>query len=149
GLEPKVLEIDPAEVGDALRAGELDLALVHEYDFVAGDPEPGVATEALCIEAMYLASAAVVGGEVARGEAVDAGAIGGCREEPWITATPGTLCHRMTVRACETAGFTPYARHQVDDYTTVLALVAAGQGVALVPQLALMELPDGVAVTRT
>jgi DNA-binding transcriptional LysR family regulator len=41
----------------------------------------------------------------------------------------------MTVRACEAAGFTPDARHVVDDFPAVLALVAIGGGVALVPEL--------------
>jgi DNA-binding transcriptional LysR family regulator len=41
----------------------------------------------------------------------------------------------MAVRACQAAGFTPRIRHHADDFATVLALVAAGQGVALVPQL--------------
>ncbi|MFD0347051.1 LysR substrate-binding domain-containing protein [Kitasatospora aburaviensis] len=43
-------------------------------------------------------------------------------------APPGTLCHTMAVRACESAGFAPRIRHQIDDFATVLALVAAGQG---------------------
>ncbi len=35
-------------------------------------------------------------------------------------------------------------RHHADDFATVLALVAAGQGVSLVPQLAAMQPPAGV-----
>jgi len=42
------------------------------------------------------------------------------------------------------AGFTPRIRHYADDFAAVLTLVAAGQGVALVPELALADLPDGV-----
>ncbi len=68
---------------------------------------------------------------------------------PWITATPGTLCHAMTVRACQAAGFTPRVRHQVDEFATVLALVAAGQGVAVVPQLGVTGPADpSVHLTR-
>jgi DNA-binding transcriptional LysR family regulator len=143
GLEPMVLEIDPAGVADALRAGDLDVALVHEYDFVPSPAEPGLATEPLCTEAMYLAAAAPVPGEKA-GSPV----IGRHADAPWITATPGTLCHMMTVRACQAAGFTPRVRHQIDDFATVLALVAAGRGVALVPQLGAVDPPPGVTLTR-
>jgi DNA-binding transcriptional LysR family regulator len=74
--------------------------------------------------------------------------LGGWRDEPWITATPGTMCEQMTVRACQAAGFTPRARHQVDDFGTTLTLVAAGQGVALVPRLGLAGRPPGVRLTR-
>ncbi|MDT0477827.1 LysR substrate-binding domain-containing protein [Streptomyces sp. DSM 41014] len=143
GLEPMVLEIDPAEVAGALRAGDLDVALIHEYDFVPSPAEPGLAAQPLCTESMYLASTSS-----APGEAADGWVIGHWKDSPWITATPGTLCHAMTVRACQAAGFTPHVRHQVDDFATVLALVAAGQGVAVVPHLGIVDPMPGVTLTR-
>lgn len=143
GLEPMVLEIDPAEVAGALRAGDLDVALIHEYDFVPSPAEPGLAAQPLCAEPMYLASTSP-----APGEAADRWVIGHWKDSPWITATPGTLCHAMTVRACHAAGFTPHVRHQVDDFATVLALVAAGQGVAVVPHLGIVDPTPAVTLTR-
>jgi DNA-binding transcriptional LysR family regulator len=50
----------------------------------------------------------------------------------------------MTVRLCQAAGFTPRIRHYADDFGAVLTLVAADQGVALVPELALADRPPGV-----
>ncbi|MEV0845988.1 LysR substrate-binding domain-containing protein [Streptomyces sp. NPDC049954] len=70
-----------------------------------------------------------------------------CGDQPWITATEGTLCRTMTVRACRSAGFVPRTRHRVDDFDTVLTLVAAGQGVALVPESAVEQPPSGVALS--
>ncbi|GIF02508.1 LysR family transcriptional regulator [Actinoplanes siamensis] len=58
------------------------------------------------------------------------------RHHPWIMASEGTLCHEVTLRICAAQGYTPRVRHRADDFATVLALVAAGQGVALVPELA-------------
>ncbi|GAA2832871.1 LysR substrate-binding domain-containing protein [Kitasatospora sp. CM 4170] len=136
GLEPMVNEVDPAAVAAALRAGELDVALVHEYDLVPADPEPGLAvTRPVFTEPMYLAARAP-------------GTVAEHRAAPWIMAPPGTLCHTMAVRACESAGFAPRIRHQIDDFATVLALVAAGQGVALVPHLGIAQSPPGVVLTR-
>ncbi|MET7460887.1 LysR substrate-binding domain-containing protein [Nonomuraea sp. NPDC005501] len=132
-LEPMVSEIDPADVSGALRAGELDVALVHEYDFVPPEADPALATEPLFAESMYLT------GRMALAEA---------RDDPWITGKPGTLCHAMTIRACQAAGFEPRVRHQVDDFDTVLAFAAAGQGVALVPRLAALAPPPGVTLTE-
>ncbi|MFJ5547493.1 LysR family transcriptional regulator [Streptomyces sp. NPDC093225] len=143
GLEPMVSETDPAGVAHALRAGELDVALVHEYDFVPAEPEPGLALEPLCAEWMYLASL-----DPAPAVATELAGLARWREAPWITATPGTLCEAMTVRACQAAAFTPRVRHRVDGFDTVLALVAAGQGVAVVPQLGLVDVPVGVSLTR-
>jgi DNA-binding transcriptional LysR family regulator len=143
-LEPMVSEIDPAEVAPALRAGDLDVALVHEYDFVPGPVEPGLATEPLCDESMYLAATTPAPVPAAD----EPGVLGRWRDAPWITATPGTLCHAMTLRACHGAGFTPHVRHHVDEFATVLELVAAGQGVALVPQLAVIDPPPEVTLVR-
>ncbi|MEV4612869.1 LysR substrate-binding domain-containing protein [Kitasatospora sp. NPDC049258] len=122
-LEPMVTEVDPAGVAAQLRAGELDVALVHAYDLVPAEPEPGLATTgAIFTEPMYLA-------------APTAGTLADFRHSPWIVSPPGTLCHTMAVRACQQAGFTPQIRHRVDDFATALALVGVGQGVALIPQL--------------
>uniref|UniRef100_A0AAU2K2C3 LysR family transcriptional regulator n=1 Tax=Streptomyces sp. NBC_00049 TaxID=2903617 RepID=A0AAU2K2C3_9ACTN len=148
GLEPMVSETDPAAVAHALRAGDLDVALVHEYDFVPAAQEPGLATEPLYVEAMYLATPA--GAPPGPAEGGDQGAILRTHADaPWIAATPGTLCRAMTVRACQAAGFEPRVRHQVDEFATVLALVAAGQGVAVVPQLGVTGPADpAVRLTR-
>ncbi|GAA0915999.1 LysR family transcriptional regulator [Nonomuraea longicatena] len=132
GLTPMVSEIDPADVAAALRAGELDVALVHEYDFVPPVVDQGVRAEPLFEEVMFLTNRA---------------SIRAARRDPWILATPGTLCHTMAIRACQAAGFEPRVHHHVDDFDTVLAFVAAGQGVALVPSLAAAAPPDGVRLT--
>lgn len=148
GLEPMVCETDPAAVAHALRAGDLDVALVHAYDFVPAAEEPGLATEPLYGEAMYLAAPAGETTGPPPGTGQDA-ALRAHADAPWITATSGTLCHAMTVRACQAAGFTPRVRHQVDEFATVLALVAAGQGVAVVPQLGVAgPAGPGVRLTR-
>ncbi|UQX04288.1 LysR family transcriptional regulator [Streptomyces sp. RerS4] len=148
GLEPMVREIDPAAVGHALRAGELDVALIHEYDFVPAPDEPGLATRPLYVEAMYLAEPAATPPAVTPPADDQDAVLRAHRDAPWITATPGTLCHAMTVRACQAAGFTPRVRHQVDEFATVLALVAAGQGVAVVPRLGVTD-PADPTVTLT
>ncbi|MFF4622596.1 LysR family transcriptional regulator [Nonomuraea jabiensis] len=133
GLVPMVSEIDPADVSAALRAGELDVALVHEYDFVPPVTDASIETEPLYSEPMYL---------------TDRPSVADARADAWITDRPGTLCHTMAIRACQAAGFEPLVRHHIDDFDTVLAFVAAGQGVALVPYLAAIDPPDGVALTR-
>jgi DNA-binding transcriptional LysR family regulator len=143
GLELMVTELDPAAVPDALRSGTLDVALVHEYDYVPAEPDPALHTEPLLEEAIYLAAPAEADGHPEpAGDPVLTH-----RDAPWIVASPDTLCHVMAVRACQAAGFTPRIRHHADDFATVLALVAAGQGVALVPELGVVGPPSGVVLT--
>ncbi|NYI04769.1 LysR family transcriptional regulator [Allostreptomyces psammosilenae] len=158
-LEPMVAEIDPAGVADALRAGELDVALVHDYDFVPSASDAGLDTEPLLEEPMYLASPASPPDSWGGGKAGGAGGpdqdqgqdqdpVGRWSEAPWILAMPGTMCHAMATRACQAAGFSPRVRHHIDDFSTVLALVTIGQGVALIPELGAGDPPPGVVLTR-
>ncbi|MFG1795841.1 LysR family transcriptional regulator [Nocardia sp. NPDC049149] len=133
-LELMVTELDPATVPAALRAGTLDVALMHEYDYVPVEPDDALDTEPLLEETIYLA-------------ALTAEPLAAHRETSWIAGIPDTLCHTMTVRACQAAGFMPRIRHHADDFGTVLALVAAGQGVALVPELGALTCPPEVTLT--
>ncbi len=140
GLELMVTELDPAGVPDALRSGALDVALVHEYDYVPTPPDPALGTEPLLEEAIYLASCGPppdLAGNPVRAH----------RDAAWIVGSPGTLCCTMAMRACAAAGFAPRIRHHADDFVAVLALVAAGQGVALVPQLGATSPPAEVVLT--
>lgn len=139
-LELLVTELDPAGVPDALRTGLLDIALVHEYDYVPAEPDPALELRPLLAETIFLASARPLAGRTGD-------VIGQCGGLPWIAASPGTLCHLMAERLCQASGFTPRIRHRADDFATVLALVAAGQGVALVPELALPDAPESVVLT--
>ena len=141
GLELMVTELDPVAVPDSLRAGTLDVALTFVYDYVPDEPDPALDSEPLLEEPVYLAAATGTGGSQAGGGIED------WRDAPWIAGSPGTLCHTMVIRACQARGFTPRIRHYADDFATVLALVAAGQGVSLVPRLGVTQAPAGVALT--
>ncbi|MET9694212.1 LysR family transcriptional regulator [Streptomyces sp. NPDC006514] len=148
-LEPMVQEIDSARVSDGLRAGELDVALVHDYDFVPASPDTTIDQVPLLEEPMYLATggAPAVTGLVTRGETL-AELLGPWATSPWITARDGTTGHAMAVRACQAAGFQPRIRHQVNDFRTVLALAAIGQGAGFVPEMATAHAPEDVVLTR-
>ena len=140
GLELMVTELDPVAVPGALHAAALDVALTFVYDYVPAEPDPGLDTEPLLEEPVYLA--------VATGQRGCAQAsIQDCRDAPWIAGSPDTLCHALVIRACQACGFTPRIRHHADDFATVLALVAAGLGVSLVPRLGVTETPPGVTLT--
>jgi DNA-binding transcriptional LysR family regulator len=133
-LELLVTELDPAQVPVALRERRLDAGLVHDYDVAPAAADADLDSVALFEEAVHLAVPS----------SCTADTVHGLRAEPWILASPGTLCHEVTIRVCRGAGFTPRARHHADDFGAVLALVAAGQGVSLVPQLAVDRRPAGL-----
>ncbi|WP_436533784.1 LysR substrate-binding domain-containing protein [Actinoplanes sp. HUAS TT8] len=130
-LDLMVTEVDPADAPAALRERRLDVALLNDYDVAPGDVDPDLDSVALLDETVFLAVPAT--GDCAN--------LDDARDQPWIMASEGTLCHEATLRACATAGFTPRVRHRADDFATVLALVGAGQGVSLVPELAAQPSP--------
>jgi DNA-binding transcriptional LysR family regulator len=137
-LELMVTELDPVAVPAALRERRLDVGLLHDYDVVPVKPDPSLDTVPLLDETVFLAV------PVATLTSNDTDALREVRDADWIMASPGTLCHTATLHVCRAAGFTPRARHHADDFATVLALVAADQGVSLVPQLAAAQPPAGV-----
>ncbi len=53
---------------------------------------------------------------------------------------------RLFLRACHAAGFEPQIAFQNDDYPAILGFVAAGVGVALIPDMVARGVRDDVAV---
>ncbi|WP_435209144.1 LysR family transcriptional regulator [Micromonospora sp. bgisy143] len=131
-LDLMITELDPVDMPAALRSRQLDVALLHDYDITPVPPDPALDSVALLEETVHLAVPPRV---VSDGGGADP--VGAARDAPWIVGTPGTLCHSVALHVCRVAGFAPAVRHHVDDFTATLALVAAGEGVALVPQLAI------------
>ncbi|MFG2053732.1 LysR family transcriptional regulator [Micromonospora sp. NPDC048930] len=133
-LDLMVTELDPVDVPDALRDRRLDVALAHDYDVVPTSPDPALDSTPLLEETVHLAVPSTL----------EARTLADVRDADWILGSPGTLCHAVALHACQLAGYPPTVRHHADDFTAMLALVAAGQGVALVPDLAVGQPPDGV-----
>jgi molybdate transport repressor ModE-like protein len=69
-------------------------------------------------------------------------------DETWVGPSPGTSCLEVTLAGCAAAGFTPALVHRTNDFAAIMAFVAGGLGVALVPRLGQGHVPDGVAVVK-
>ncbi len=130
-VELTLAEGEPEEIVPRLRAGELDLALLFDF---AGEvsSQDGMTQVGLLEDPMYLAlprDHPLAGKRSLRLE--DLG------REAWIQTSSASPCARHVVRSCHAAGFEPSVSFESDDYQTVQGLVAAGVGVALIPELAL------------
>jgi DNA-binding transcriptional LysR family regulator len=66
--------------------------------------------------------------------------------ESWVQTSSSSPCARHVVRSCHAAGFEPSVTFESDDYQTVQGLVAAGVGVALIPELALSVVREDIAI---
>ncbi|WP_053226318.1 LysR family transcriptional regulator [Solirubrobacter soli] len=134
-----ISQLETRDAYDALIAGELDLAVTFE-DRPGGVPlPPPIRLRRLMTDAVLVAlpddHPLAAKPRLAPSDLVD---------ERWIDAPDAsvspTLARILPVR-------TRGAAYDGDDFAVVLALVAAGQGIALVAGLAAQQLPPGV-VTR-
>jgi DNA-binding transcriptional LysR family regulator len=121
---------EPVDALPKLRAGELDMALSHD-PLWALDGSPGIELVPLFEDPMYIALP--VGHELADEEPLSLAALA---DEPWMLSMPATCPDaRLFRRACLEAGFEPRIGLENDDYSAVLGFVAAGLGVAPVPEM--------------
>jgi DNA-binding transcriptional LysR family regulator len=75
----------------------------------------------------------------------DSVALAGLREEDFVVlASPGSVVAAAVDQACLTAGFLPRRAHQATETSIILTLVAAGLGVAVLPESVLALRVDGV-----
>jgi DNA-binding transcriptional LysR family regulator len=149
GMDLRLTEAEPPEALRMLRAGYVDVALVFRHvsgpadgavpaaraadgragEAQAGPEEEGTRGRLILDEPVHLvtrrkASGGPTGCDLAR--------YAQCR---WIAGCDRCRIHLMT--QCSLAGFTPKIAFTTDDYVAVQALVAAGLGVATLPDLAL------------
>jgi DNA-binding transcriptional LysR family regulator len=135
---------DPDESIPRLRAGEFDLVLSHDP---REDPERQGQADDLDVvplfeDPMYVAMPA--GHRLCDVEALS---MSDFASEPWMLAT-GRTCPdaRLFLRACHDGGFEPRIAFQNDDYGAILGFVAAGVGVALVPDIMTRTIRDDVVI---
>jgi DNA-binding transcriptional LysR family regulator len=134
-------EGEPEEIAPRLRAGEFDLALLFEFSGVREQPGTGLRTVPLLEDPMHIALPADHPlADKPRLTLAD------LRDDDWVQTSAASPCARHVVRSCLAAGFEPHVTFESDDYETVQGLVAAGVGVALIPQLALTRIRPGIVV---
>jgi DNA-binding transcriptional LysR family regulator len=139
GVEVHILEADPQLGLARLRGGEVDLAILWEYDFVPIEPGAGIELVTLLddpIQVVLPASHPVVSAP-----ALELADLAG---ESWIDSTNLSSCHPFLRRACNAAGFEPRVAAETNDHRSLHHLVASGVGLALVPLLSQLDLPASV-----
>jgi DNA-binding transcriptional LysR family regulator len=138
------LTLEPGEPDEAiakLKAGECDVAMTIDAPFCAVDDD-SVDEVHLLDDPMYVAMP-----RDHRLASKPRIRLGDLREDAWIGGSsrgcPDTM---ILLRACNTAGFEPRIAFHSDDYLAIQGFVAAGVGVSLIPDLALLAVRDDVAI---
>jgi DNA-binding transcriptional LysR family regulator len=140
-VELALTQAEPEEATQLLRAGDLDLAIVYDFDGIPGGLEDGLDTVHLIDDRYDLLLARDHPlADKSRVRMAD------LADERWVNSTQGCGCRQAVVHACARAGFEPKVAFETDEILSVQALVANGMGVTLMPQLALTAVHPGVAV---
>jgi DNA-binding transcriptional LysR family regulator len=135
---------DPPAALDQLRSGDVDIALLLESGFDPAARDEPIERVHLLDDPMFLALPTdhpLAGKRRLK--------LSEFAEETWMHGTLGTTsCPDAAVflRACHTAGFEPRVALTNDDYAAIQGFVAAGVGVALIPQLALQSVRDDIVI---
>jgi DNA-binding transcriptional LysR family regulator len=138
-VHPGVELVVPEDSIPRLRCGELDIVLSNDAEPVAGEPLQRIH---LFDDPMYVA---LPSGH----RLVDRSRLRlrDLADEPWMLGTTTTCPDaRMFTRACHAAGFEPKIAFENDDYHAILGFVAAGVGVALIPDLAVRAAREDVVI---
>jgi DNA-binding transcriptional LysR family regulator len=142
-VDLSMLEAEPDEAGERLRSGEADLALVYTHESTPGLLPPELQLTHL-LDDRY--DAILPAGHALAGRRrVSLADLAG---EPWVASTSVSGCRKISESVCREAGFEPRVAFEADETMAAQALVAAGVGVTLMPQLALTALHPGVVARR-
>ncbi len=144
GTEIRMSTLEPEPALAAVAAGRADLAVVHSYSNVARDFGRSIAARHVVDEPVWLAcrvdDPAYDGNPTAT--------LADFADRPWVAAPPEVTCQAMVERACGLAGFRPDVVAESLDFSVQLEFIAAGAGVALVPDLAVESVPAGVELRQ-
>ncbi|GII98906.1 LysR family transcriptional regulator [Sediminihabitans luteus] len=140
GIELVVEEAEPVDALRGLRAGDFDLVLLEQDEDADATPPRGQHEVILLDEPWRLVTPTAFPTPTQLDE---------LRDTAWLGPERSTAAARALARVGAQLGTALPTRHSYYDFDVALALVAAGQGVALLPALALQgDVPDGVEVVR-
>jgi molybdate transport repressor ModE-like protein len=142
-VELSMLEAEPEEACERLRSGAVDLALVYDHESTPGLLSPSLELTHLLddrYDAILPAGHALAGRRRL--------SLADLAGEQWVASTSMCGCRRITETVCREAGFEPRVAFEADETLAAQALVAAGVGVTLLPQLALTTVHPGVVARR-
>ncbi|MEU4831581.1 LysR family transcriptional regulator [Streptosporangium sp. NPDC023615] len=137
-ITPRIRELYGPPALQELRLGGVDLAITEQ-----DADETVVVRQAIASHPLHVDEYRIVappGWAEVPAEVADLAGL------PWIAGPPGHACGQALERLATLHGFTPSRVHLIQEFPPTLALVAAGHGVAIVPSLALLDLPEGEVV---
>jgi DNA-binding transcriptional LysR family regulator len=143
GVGVSLVEGMPGALTRRLRAGELDLAVVFDFPAAGEDVGDGLELHQLLDQPFDIVlhpDHRLAGRRRVRP--------GDLAEDDWLLQDfgPDSPTLRLIGRMCAAAGFEPRVAFRVNDCQVILAMVAAGEGVSILPRLMVDPLHADVVV---
>jgi DNA-binding transcriptional LysR family regulator len=139
-IQLRMVQMEPSEALPALVAGDVELVVAHSYSNMPPVAEPGLVVTQIASEVVRLA----VHESLWAGDPEAPVELSEFAGHDWIVPGHEWSCFEMVHRATDLAGFEPITVAEATDYQVQLALVAQGIGVALIPELGVSNVPEGV-----
>jgi DNA-binding transcriptional LysR family regulator len=140
-LDVRLTEIDPPRATEAVARGELDMAIVHDWQNAPLPVPESLSRMSICEDVADVLIPAA--NPLSQREFLEPADL---VQERWMCQPEGSICHDWLVRTFHGAGFEPDLAYRISEYPSQFALLAKGIGVALIPRLGRGEVPDNVAI---
>lgn len=136
GIELRLFEAGIQTLLDLLESGMADMAI---SSLPVDDP-------AITVVPLFSEDLVVVVGQQHRLADRSSVSISELSEEPWVLSPDNYELREATLMACQRAGFSPHVVLDGGEMDTLLRLVVAGIGIALVPSLAVHNNCCGMSI---
>ncbi|WP_062213838.1 LysR family transcriptional regulator [Demequina oxidasica] len=135
-LRVQVTQSEPAQALEDTWARDFDLVVAEEYPHHSAPHYAGLVRDTLVADAVRLATPLTHEGST----------IGSCAATPWVMEPHGAASRHFAEQLCRVAGFEPDVRFVTADLQAHVALVRAGEAVALLPDLMLTDADPALAM---
>lgn len=141
GVEVALSVAGHSGADDRVRRGDVDVAVLLESGFEPTSNDQRIERVHLLDDPMFVALPAdhpLVDKRTLK--------LADLSAETWIQDSSSCPDSTIFLRACHAAGFEPRVAFENEDYMAIQGFIAAGVGIALVPQLALQGVRDDVVI---
>ncbi len=126
-LQVQTVDMEPDEAFVAVDRGDVDVAVAHDYGHDQRPADANFDRFSLFDEPLVIFSTALDSSRVLSDYA----------DRSFASPFEANACGRAVRAACRMAGFEPHVMHRSNDFNVLLAHVAAGTSIALLPESAL------------
>jgi len=140
-IDVAVRAAEPQRALELLTAGDVDVAVVDEYDYVPLALPDHVVAEELCTEPLLLVRPASATGPARP-------ALSSLADADWVMPPEDAACGQAVRAACRAAGFEPRVRWETDDMLLLARAVGAGHGLTILPRRSIADSVADIRVSR-